>query len=85
MLLQGLCVQQEQFHPPSQLRSTGPTIGHKYQFVLSIGESEIIITLNQAGPESERKDGDTGKVFSNSFLFLLVNIRIISFFQIKKS
>ena len=55
MLLQGLCVQQEQFHPPSQLRSTGPTIVHKYQFVLSIGESEIIITLNQAGPESERE------------------------------
>ena len=79
MLLQGLCVQQEQFHPPSQLRSTGPTIVHKYQFVLSIGESEIIITLNQAGPESEREDGDTGKV-SNSFLSLLVNIHIISFF-----
>ena len=67
MLLQGLCVQQEQFHPPSQLRSTGPTIVHKYQFVLSIGESKIIITLNQAGPESEREDGDTGKVFFKQF------------------
>ena len=36
----------------------------KISIVLFINDSEIIMTLNQAGPEPEPENGANGKVFS---------------------